>query len=512
MALAIEIAFGTGRYWAADVTDRRNPEWPPHLARLFSAMVEGWARYGSDPPDCGERSVLEWLERQPPPKVWEPGGSPRRAVGLFVPVNNATGPTKKDKQRGVTKWWTLLPEERKRTPRLSVPSTLVGGDGRVVFSWPDSEPTAEQRSALGSVLERVTRIGHSSSFVACRLIDDSPDAVWVPQSGSAGSVFSMRGTHPGMLEQLRARHGMYLETGLRSPMQTRTVFYTHARVPIPAPRPSSTDAGGEWIIFEMDRSSRRLSSAGTAHVAKALRGALISHCSGTPPKLLVGKDPDGRPTADPHALFLSLPFVGHRYSDGTIKGVAVVFPPDPDSGQRQAVLQAVNNWEKSRREKPLLLRLGRRGVVGMRRVFGNDAADAKTLDPGMWSRPSRRWGSVTALALPREAYKLTRGSPSDIRRAWRKAEEAVIEAARFAGLPEPLRADVGFDPPVRGGSHASDYPVFAQSRKQRLLLHAVVEFDKPAAGPLVLGSGRFRGLGLMLPLDPAADPSPRSAP
>ena len=411
---------------------------------------------------------------------------------------------KKDKQRGVTKWWTLLPEERKRTPRLSVPSTLVGGDGRVVFSWPNSEPTAERRSALGSVLERVTRMGNSSSFVACRLIDDSPDAVWVPQSGSAGSAFSMRGTHPGMLEQLRARHAVYLETGLRNiPMRARTVFYTDARARMSDPHPSSNEAGGTWVIFEMDRLSRHLSSTGTVQVAKALRGALISHCSGTPPKLLSGKDPDGRPTADPHALFLSLPFVGHRYSDGTVKGVAVVFPPDPDSGQRQAVLQAVNNWEKSRRGKPLLLRLGRRGVVGMCRVFGNDAADAKTLDPGMWNRPSRRWGSVTALALPREAYKLTRGSPSDIRRAWRKAEEAVVEAARFAGLPEPLRVDVGFDPPVRGGSHTSDYPVFAQSRKRRLLLHAVVEFDKPAVGPLVLGSGRFRGLGLMLPLDPA---------
>lgn len=363
------------------------------------------------------------------------------------------------------------------------------------------------------MLERVTRIGHSSSFVACRLIDNPPEAVWLPQSGSAGSAFSMRVIRAGMLEQLVARHDLYLETGLRNiPMQTRTVFYTASRGRAPVPQPSSTEAGCEWIVFELDRSSRRLSSTRTALVAKALRGALISYCSGTPPKLLVGKDSDGRPTAEPHALFLALPFVGHRYSDGTIKGVAVVFPPDPDADQRRSVLKAVRAWERSRRGGPLLLRLGRRGVLELRRLVGQEAADTKTLDPDMWCRPSMRWGSVTALALPREAYKLTRGSPSDIRRAWRKAEEAVVEAALFAGLPEPLRVDIGFDPPVRGGSHTGDYPVFIQGRKQRLLLHAVVEFDKPVAGPLVLGSGRFRGLGLMLPLEHARSPMPGSAP
>ena len=405
----------------------------------------------------------------------------------------------------MTKWWTLLPEERKRTPRLSVPSTLVGGEGCVVFSWPESEPATAHRAALGSVLERVTRVGHSSSFVACRLIDDPPEAVWVPQSGSAGSVFSMRVAYPGMLEHLRVRHGMYLETGYRNnPMRAQTVFYTTAGIRVPDPGPSSAESGGEWVVFEMDRSSRGLPSSAAAYVAKALRGALISRCPETAPKLLVGRDPDGRPTADPHALFVPLPFVGHRYSDGTIKGVAVVFPPNPDSGQRQLALRAIGAWERSRHPRPLMLRLGRYGVLAMRRVTGLDGTDLNTLDPGMWSRASRLWGSVTALALPREAYKLVRGTPSDIRRAWRKAEEAVAEAARFAGLPEPVRIEVGFDPPVRGGSHTSDYPVFVQGRKRRLLLHAVVEFGEAVGGPLLLGSGRFRGLGLMLPLDPVS--------
>ena len=503
MPLAIEVTFATGRYVAADVNNREQPEWPPHLARVFAALVEAWARYGSDPPDLDEQAALEWLERQRDPTIADPGGSPRRAVGLFVPVNNATEPSANDKKRGVTKMRTLLQEERKRTPRLSVPSTLVGGDGRVVFAWPQSEPTAEHREALTRMLGRVTRLGHSSSFVTCRLIDDPPDPVWVPHQGSSGAAFSLRGTYAGMLDMLVARHDSYLETGLRNiPMRSATLFYVGAPGRVANPMRLTNDASSEWIVFKMEKPSR-LSSTGAAWVARALRGGLISHCSGSPPKLLVGKENDGRPTTSPHALFLSLPFVGHRHADGLIKGAAVLIPPESDTAERRVVLRAINAWETSCAGRPLELHLGSRGVAKMRRLSARDATDTKALDPGVWSRQSRRWGSVTALALPREAYKLTRGSPSDIRRAWRQAEEAVVESCRFAGLPEPEAVDVGFDPPVRGGSHASDYPAFAQSGKKRLLLHAVVEFSEPVLGPLILGSGRFRGLGLMRPMDPA---------
>ena len=508
MPVAVEITFGTGRYVAADVTDRTEPEWPPHPARLFAALVEAWAKYGSEPPDPSERTALEWLERQPPPTIFEPGGSRRQAVGLHVPVNNKTVPSPADKKRGVTEWWTVLPEERKRTPRHSVPSTLVGGDGRAVFAWPHSDPSADTRRALEALIGRVTRLGHSSSFVACRLVDDPPDPVWIPQNGSTGSEFALRGTHAGMLESLLARHESYLRTGLRKqPIPSSTVFYVSARDPAPYPAPSGHDADGEWILFELERSSRQVSSANAALLAKALRGAIISHSSGTPPKVLVGKEADGRPTSSPHALFLSLPFVGHRYSDGTVKGMAMVLPSDADSSDRTQILRAAGAWRAARGDDPLELRVSSRVVLRMRLVPDFEGSDTAALDQRRWSGRARRWGSVTALALPRDSRDLTGGSPSDVRRAWRRAEEAVVEACRFAGLPEPAAVSVGFDPPVRGGSHTSDYPAFVQGRRKRLLLHAVVEFEQMIRGPVVLGSGRFRGLGLMLPLDAADGPA-----
>ena len=494
--------FGTGRFVAADVTDRDRPEWPPHPARLFAGLVEAWQKHGSDPPDPDERDALEWLEQQPPPSICDPGGSPRRSVGVFVPVNNATDPNPKDQTPGVTRWWTLLPEERKRAPRLSVPSTLVNDGGRVVLIWPRSDPTSARRDALAALLQRVTRMGHSSSFVACRLIDDPPDPVWEPHPGSQGSAFWVRGTFAGMLEVLMTRHEAYLGTGLRNlPLPSETVFYASNRIPVTHSAPSAQEVHREWVVFEMHRSARSVSSAQAASLAKALRGAILSHCEGAPPELLVGKDAGGRPTTTPHALFLSLPFVGHRYSDGTVKGMAMLFPDSSHADERRTVLRAVGAWQAACRDRPLNLRLSSRGVLRLRPVSNFEAKDTLSLGRDRWSQPSRRWGSVTALALPRDAHKLTHGCPSDVRRAWRRASEAVAEACRFVGLPEPSAIDVGFDPPVRGGSHVSDYAAFIQGGRKRALLHAVIQFDHPVAGPLVLGSGRYRGLGLMLPLD-----------
>ena len=45
----IEVNFLTGRFVATCHNDRRQPEWPPHPARLFSALVAAWA--DADEPD-----------------------------------------------------------------------------------------------------------------------------------------------------------------------------------------------------------------------------------------------------------------------------------------------------------------------------------------------------------------------------------------------------------------------------------------------------------------------------
>ena len=87
-SFGIDVNFLTGRFVATCHNDRRQPEWPPHPARLFSALVAAWA--DADEPDPSERAALEWLESQPPPGIYASEAVPRRVVSHFVPVNDAS--------------------------------------------------------------------------------------------------------------------------------------------------------------------------------------------------------------------------------------------------------------------------------------------------------------------------------------------------------------------------------------------------------------------------------------
>ena len=85
--IGIEVNFLTGRFVATCHNDRRQPEWPPHPARLFSALVAAWA--DTEAPDVAERAALEWLESQAPPGIAASEAVPRKVVSHFVPVNDA---------------------------------------------------------------------------------------------------------------------------------------------------------------------------------------------------------------------------------------------------------------------------------------------------------------------------------------------------------------------------------------------------------------------------------------
>src|SRR5580658_294793 len=89
---AIAVDLLCERYTATYFNDRSEPEWPPHPARLFSAMTAAWA--DADEPDPAERNALGWLERQPPPDVTCSSERRRQVVTHFVPVNDPSALTR----------------------------------------------------------------------------------------------------------------------------------------------------------------------------------------------------------------------------------------------------------------------------------------------------------------------------------------------------------------------------------------------------------------------------------
>lgn len=546
--LAISVELLTGRYVATAHDDRSKCEWPPHPARFFSAMVAAWAE--QEPPDADERSVLVAFEHLDAPRVRASKATPRSSVTHFVPVNDASviglafyktrasaleeklatldaaldatgGDTAHKavrralaavaKQREVsqetnkvgktapTSAVAMLPEGRERQPRV-YPS-MTPDDPLVVFSWPDLVLDSSAVQTLDGLLGRVTRLGHSSSLVSCRVSASPGASTWEPASD--GSI-ALRWIDRGQLAALEAAHEHHRASRPRS-LPSRSVRYraTAARAQ-PGPEAVRPALGGDWFTFEFDTRDRRLPMTRTLELTRALRGAVLKY-SGTPSEHLSGHTNDGAPSCHPHVAFVALPFVGHPHASGRLLGAAVLLPSDdalgPDAGDvRAEVLRAIANW-RSEAGNHLELRLGTHGVV---RCRFTPESDLRSLERDSWARPGRQWVSVTPVALPHHPGALQRGSAARRRRAAERAEEQIRLACAHAGLPEPSRVAFTGQPLIAGVRPAHDFPAFQQfDRTQsrptsRLQVHVSITFAEPVHGPLLLGSGRYFGLGLFL--------------
>lgn len=543
--IAIEVNFLTGRFVATAHNDREASEWPPHPARLFSALVAGWAEAGED--DAG-REVLEWLEAQPPPALVASEADPRKVVSHYVPVNDARiisgawyerrsqsldkledqfdaelhqsgGELTKKAERvrdkiqkevdvddqvsrtgttAVKSALELLPDGREKQERHFPSVTPI--EPRVTFVWPDADLAEAARTSLDGLLKKVTRLGHSSSLVSCRIVADPSTPNWYP--GSGGHV--LRCTGPGQLAALRDRFQQHRAIKPRS-LPFSAVRYGEEASDPELPLPLRPDTVGDWIVFEflLQSRSRRFPSVRTIEIASTMRAAVMSHAEDPIPEGLSGHQSAGPPTLEPHAAFLPLPYVGFEHADGRIMGLAVSLPASLDDASRRAALRAIGHWEQEAKLDPLTLTFGSSGTLQLQRRTG--PIDLVSIRPELWQRPSQRWVSATPIALPTHPGPLSKGSAAARSKAWDRAEQAVIASCLHVGLPEPAQVALSLDPFFRGVRPATEFPPFRQRGRDgkpvaRRLVHAALTFDQPVQGPLMLGAGRFLGLGVMRPL------------
>ena len=538
----IEVNFLAGRFVATSHNDRRQSEWPPHPARLFSALVAAWA--DTDDPDQSERAALMWLESQTSPAIAASGAIPRKVVSRFVPVNDASvvsrtwhekraakvneldaqlhaelaasdgevtrkaaqverrlakakeveGQVSRTGNTNPSSAIAMLPDQRNKQERF-FPSCKPD-DPRLSYLW-DVPAPGDVAETLDRLLRRVTRLGHSSSLVSCRVIADRPDATYEIGDGAIG-IRSVRRGQLAELERQYARHG-----GIKP----RSLPYTEVRYravtgPTRGPEKVGTpNTAGQWVVFKFAHGSRNLPATRIVEVAAAMRGAVFRYAEDPLPEELSGHLPDGKPTIVPHVAFLPLPYAGFAHSDGRLLGIAVSVPDTVGDVARRALYRAIGSWEKTKRQ-PLKLTLGARGVVYLSRLRG--LADMVTLRADGWCKSSCRWVSVTPIALPRHPGRLGGGTAASRAKAWASAESAVVAACNHVGLPEPLSVQVALSPFLVGARPATRFPAFYQRGRggklvRRQLVHAVLTFEHPVVGPLVLGAGRFLGLGLMRP-------------
>lgn len=507
---ALGIRYLTGRSVATNLAMPRGPEFPPHSGRVFMAMA---ATYFETRGDEHEREALEWLENAGAPAVSASDHEPRSFVETYVPVNDRL-----DKQSGAGL--------RSRQPR-SFPTTRPHRDS-VYLIWPSDIPQ-HLRGALERLCTKVTRIGHSSSLVQMWVADEATeiDAEWHP--GDVAFEHQMRVAEPGTLTYLQRafntdaieRYQQLSEALEQAKGKEKNRLKKEIAERFPEGQPSATRPKlARWqgyarrtqqkeqeeiwrgpfdpnlIVLTRRDELQMLGLETTLQLTSALRDAAMRAAGENVPEWLSGHQPDGSPTCKPHVAFFPLPFVGARYADGHVMGLAMAIPRELDAQTevRDIALRRVIG--------PLLFR--NTGDVKVIRLWRKNTWEWElerekrdyppvTLRAKTWIGPTREWASVTPVVLH---HYPKRKRESD-------AERILLQAFESAGLPSPSAMRIQLVSLFEGAGHARSMPDFTEGGESlcRYQVHIAVKFPFPVEGPVLVGRGRFRGYGLLRPVE-----------
>ena len=457
--------------------------------RVFSALVATWSAHGED---AVERRALEWLEALPPPKTEAAEANARDLVTTFVPPND---PAVTDIR--------ILPALRRRQPR-QFPASIIKAEAgaphlRLVWAAPAQRETLD---ALQSLACDTSYIGHSSSLVRCRFVTENiVSPLYSPRPSRAGP-------YVGRLRELEALHARHLRGDASARPKPGLVMRSELE---PTAANCSSIFGRVWTVLE-HAGGDRPDLIAIAEVGRRMRDSIMSVFPGAIPEWLSGHRPDGSPSRSAHLAVLPLANLGHKWSDGRLIGLGLVLPRQIESAWEEnvspSVFEAKRMFEQAlaRLSKAgdeggdpcIALKLGRAGVWKLQPAI----SDLRSLAPSRYCKNARTWSTATPIALDR--HLKSEGEERDA-----EANRSIVESFQRIGLPAPKairlhkHAAIIGSPSAWPPRGAPPWTGWARpgSLSGRQLLHATVDFANPVSGPIVVGAGRFFGLGLFLPGD-----------
>jgi CRISPR-associated protein Csb2 len=328
---------------------------------------------------------------------------------------------------------------------------------------------------LAATAANVTYLGSSRSPVRVRLTDSPPAPNWLPDE--AGEVV-LRVPRKGRLEGLQ----WHFENGLRPPTGA---FQRYRRGAAESAAPVPGSVFGEMVVFRL-AGPVPMELETTLRLTDVLRAAVMrraQEAGGQVPEVLSGHDESGKPALDPHAVYVTLPFVSdtQRHADGRVMGLAVVLPRGLPTEDRRRLGRALARVDH--------LRVPGVGRLELERVTPEQAVP-HNLRPDTWSRPCRRWASVTPVLLDRFPRRNGRGT-----------EAVIARGCGYVGLPQPAEVVADRHSPLHGVEPSFRFVTRRAGPAQaRLCTHVRLTFEQEVRGPILLGAGRHFGLGLLRPL------------
>ena len=487
-ALVIEIMLHDDR-WHGD------GDWPPSPFRLFQALVAAAAR-GARLEEA-DRQALEWLEALEPPTI----AAPRQArVGqlmqAYVPNNDL------DAVGGNP---DLV--EKIRAPKRTQPY-LLQSSPHFLYVWrfaaEDSVHAPFQR--LTRIVHQLYQFGRGIDMAWARAHVLTPEEAEAMLHGYPGSVHDpcdsgdrrLPVPTPGSLRSLEQRFAQF-RSRLETVREGRTV-QVHFRQPSkPVRRMVSYACPPHRLLFDIRQVGQpeRFAPLMQRHIAlltahlRDMAAARLRESGVDKARIeryLVGRGADAQDKKH-RARIIPLPSIGHEFAGGGIRRVLVEVPQDCplDEADVRWAFEGLCWHENVDAETGEL-------TGGYMLVETTDTRMQRNYGAGRQSG-AIHWRTITPAALPARRY----GKAGSGRlHTEEHAIKAVRTALRHAGVrARPVRIRVQREPFDRNSHRADDYEPDRFDARQ--LWHVEIVFDTPVSGPLVIGNGRYLGLGLMAP-------------
>ena len=492
-SLTIAVRFHDGRYYGREDGFNGVEGWPPSPGRLFQALVAGAARGATLLPE--DEHALKWLEGLNPPRIAAPAARRGHGAKLFVPNNDLDavgGDPARVSEIRVGKLWR---------------PHFFDQNEPVVYVWDfDSGlPQARQVCTIASRLYQLGRgidLAWASGDVLGRaeadgVLEAHPGSVRTPRGGGKTPV-----PRPGTLDSLVERHRRK-RSRLTAEGTGRRAHQLFAQPPKASFHHAGYDSPSSYLHFELRASkgefrARPLGEAMPFLVG--LRDAAAHRLQEYLPsrsvlfeKLIVGRGAGPEDLAQ-RIRMLPIPSIGAEHTDPSIRRISVEIPPACPI-RIDDLLWAFAQLQPHDPQT---------GEAWSGNLVSTD--DSRMADRFMQTAHTFR--TMTPAVLPKAQRR--RLTVADQKRASERSQEetlaynGVVQALRHAGLnARPSHIRVQREPFQRRGVRAETFAVGARFSKHSLW-HVEIRFDEPVSGPLVIGDGRFCGLGLMEPI--ATDP------
>ena len=503
-ALLLTLRFYDGRYHGL-------PDWPPSPARLFQALIAGIASGTALESDDVE--ALEWLESLAPPAIAAPKVMRGQGYLHYLPNNDL------DAVGGDPRRMSKI-----RTAKKTIRPMLFDAGAPLLYVWFFDSSDEMLAGRICTIAERLYQFGRGVDMAwaqaevldikeAERRLDEHGGTLHRPTESNSGVLQACPG--PGSLKSLIERYKA-MGKRFRSENTGKKTQYAFTQPPKPRFRQVAYDSPPALLLYDLRHLAKTSEFqpwplTGIARLTEAVRDAAAERLAAALPdkaaciERVFGRVRDLSAADKAQRIRIApLPSIGHPNAESSIRRVLVEIPPncplpvddlkwafsglhlgsDPKTGEIQddspPMLIEADDWR-------------------MPDHYGVERNGKQTF---------HLWSTVTPVALPERAAR-RRSDPARRNETAKDAKERLAEETRAAGAVRQALRHAGIETAVAAvrvqrepfrarGARAEEFARATRFSGHRLW-HVEVAFTAPRDGPILIGDGRYLGLGLMAP-------------